>query len=163
MPSRPDIARITVLAIGLTLGLSFTPLLARVAHADAAYEARAAEVAAAETAFAQSMADRDLEAFASFVHPDAVFSGRDAPLIGRDAVVAVWSQFFEGPDAPFSWAPETIQVNSAGDMGMSTGPVYDPSGTWVASFASTWVKQDDGRWLVVFDISPRCPPPPAGD
>ena len=67
-----------------------------------------AAVKAREIAFAKTMADRDLAAFGSFVAEDAVFMG-PAPLHGRKAVVDGWKPFFEGP-APFSWAPERVEV-----------------------------------------------------
>lgn len=121
----------------------------------------AEELRLAELAFAAAFAERDLERFAGFLHPDAVFAGRDGPLQGKQAVLAVWSRYFEVPSAPFSWAPERVLVNAAGTLGSTTGPVRDPQGRHVGSFASTWQKQRDGSWLVVLDTSPSCPPVPA--
>ena len=67
-------------------------------------ETTAAEVRAREIAFAKSMADRDLAAFATFVSEEAVFLAATV-LRGRDAVIEGWKPFFDGPEAPFSWAP----------------------------------------------------------
>lgn len=109
------------------------------------------QATAAETAFAQTMADRDLEAFASFVADDAIFSPGPNTLRGKAAVVAAWSKYFEGAQAPFSWRPETVVVNDRGDLAATKGPVFDPSGKPIAEFRSTWRREADGRWRVVFD------------
>ncbi len=60
------------------------------------------QVRAAETAFARSMAERDLATFSSFFAEEAVFLGN--PLLrGREAVTAGCKRFFEGPSAPSPW------------------------------------------------------------
>ncbi len=119
-------------------------------------EALVAAVKAREIAFAKTMADRDLAAFGSFVAEDAVFMG-PAPLHGRAAVVEGWKHFYEGP-APFSWAPERVEVTSSGTLAISSGPVFDPTGNRVSTFISTWRRDKDGVWRVVLDIGcPRCP------
>jgi len=116
-------------------------------------------VRAAEQAFADAFAARDLTRFAAFIHEDAVFTGRDGPLEGREGVLAVWRRYLEPAEAPFSWAPERVLVSPDGSMGTTTGPVRDARGCWIGAFSSTWMKQPDGTWQVVFDISPSCPPP----
>lgn len=113
--------------------------------------AREAEVRAAETAFAKTMADRDAAAFASFIAPDAVFVNGTQPLRGREAIVADWAKYFEGPDAPFSWRPETVVVLPSGDLAQTKGPVFDPAGQPILEFRSTWRREPDGTWRVVFD------------
>lgn len=60
------------------------------------------EVMAAERAFARTMADRDLAAFASFVSDEAVFFTGPEPLRGKTAVVAGWARFFSAPSARFT-------------------------------------------------------------
>ena len=69
---------------------------------EAQVDGSAAEVEAREIAFAKTMADRDLDAFLSFVSPEAIFFNGNDPLRGRDAIERGWARFFEGPDAPFS-------------------------------------------------------------
>ena len=114
-------------------------------------EARAAEARAAEAAFARSMAERDIDAFARHVAEDAVFVGAVGPLRGRAAIVAHWARWFEGPSAPFSWRPEVVEVNALGDLAYSEGPVLAPDGQPIARFASTWRRTAEGAWQVVFD------------
>ncbi len=124
-------------------------LLAGSAHAQSLEELRA-EVAATENAFAQTMADRDFEAFKSFLAPDTVFWG-GGPQRGAEAVAAAWQGAFEGPDAPFSWKSETVMINDGGKIAFSTGPVSRPNGEVYAYFNSVWRKNDDGQWKVIFD------------
>ncbi len=123
--------------------------------------ALAEQVRASERAFAKSMADRSLDAFASHVAADAIFFGR-APLRGKDAVVGAWRRFFDGPDAPFSWEPELVEVLDSGTLALSSGPVRDPQGNQIGVFNSIWRLEADGAWRVVFDKgSDYCPPPGA--
>jgi ketosteroid isomerase-like protein len=108
------------------------------------------QVRAAESAFAKSMADRDLKAFESFLAEDAVFFGRGA-IRGKAAVIEAWKGFFEGKQAPFSWKPEIVEVLDSGQLALSSGPVLDPQGKHSATYNSIWRREPDGRWKVVFD------------
>lgn len=114
-------------------------------------EALTRQVFAAESAFAQSMADRDFTAFSAHVAPDAIFFGNSSVQRGKDAVLAAWRPFFDGPDAPFSWVPESVEVLESGTLAHSSGPVLDPSGNRVGTFNSIWRREADGSWRVVFD------------
>jgi ketosteroid isomerase-like protein len=135
------LARITVIAAAL--------LCARDA-ASQTREALTAEVRAAETAFARTMATRDRTAFASYVAEEAVFFGNTV-LRGRTAIAAGWARYFEGPQAPFSWAPDTVEVLDSGTLALTSGPVRDPDGKQIGTFNSIWRREPDGRWRVVFD------------
>jgi ketosteroid isomerase-like protein len=106
---------------------------------------------AAETAFAATMAARDLAAFATFIADDAVFINGGKPLRGKAAIVEHWRRFYSGPRAPFSWKPEIVEVLGSGRLGYSEGPVADPDGVVVARYASTWRLDAAGEWKVVFD------------
>lgn len=83
------------------------------------------DVRAAETAFAASMAARDLSALAGFVSTEALFFGRTL-LRGRAAVVEGWAPFFQDPQPPFSWEPETVEALDSGSLALSCGPVCPP-------------------------------------
>jgi ketosteroid isomerase-like protein len=119
-------------------------------------EELAAEVRASEIAFAQTMADRDLEAFTSHVADEAVFYGSRDILRGAEAVAEGWSRFFEGDTPPFSWEPEQVDVLDSGTLALSSGAVFDPEGRRIGTFNSVWRQDADGRWRVVFDKG--CPP-----
>jgi len=105
-----------------------------------------------ERAFAKSMADRDLAAFAKFLSAQTVFQGPKAPLRGPDAVVAAWKKFFEGPQAPFSWEPDQVLVMTDGQLALSSGPVRDPAGKLVGRFNSVWRQESPGVWRIVLDM-----------
>ncbi len=109
------------------------------------------QVIETERAFAKTMADRDFDAFKSFIAPDAVFWGGEAALRGRDVIAADWKPLFDGADAPFSWKPETVMVLDSGDLAFSTGPVSDPDGKVYAYFNSVWRKGENGQWQIIFD------------
>lgn len=114
-------------------------------------DALAREVAAAETAFARSMAERDFEAFASHIADDAIFQPGPKTLRGKPAILEAWSKYFEGPEAPFSWKPETVVVLDSGRLAQSKGPVFNAAGEPILEFRSTWRRETDGAWKVVFD------------
>ena len=113
------------------------------------------EVRQAETAFAKTMADRDHAAFASFLATETVFFGRGV-LRGKTAVADAWKGFYTEKAAPFSWAPDSVEVLDSGELGMTSGPVFDPSGKRVGTFNSVWRKEKDGKWRIIFDKG--CPP-----
>jgi ketosteroid isomerase-like protein len=120
------------------------------------------QVMAAERAFAKTMADRDHAAFADQLSDEAIFFNGEEPIRGKDAVVAAWKPFYDGPDAPFSWEPDRVEVIESGTLALSTGPVRDPSGKVIGRFNSIWRRDSSGAWRVVFDKgSPVCPPRPA--
>lgn len=111
----------------------------------------AAQVKARETAFAKTMADRDHAAFQTFVADDAIFFSRSGPIRGKAAVAADWKPMFDGPAAPFSWAPETVVVLDSGTLAHSSGPVKDKDGKVFGNYNSIWRREKDGQWRVVFD------------
>ena len=138
---------IRFLAFGLGFALGIVPQ----GSATAAPEAARDQVWAAEVAFARTMADRNAQAFAEFIADEAVFFAGTTPLHGKAKVVEGWSPFFKDKEAPFSWAPDQVEVLASGTLALSTGPVRDPSGTTVARFNSLWRLEGPNRWRVVFD------------
>jgi ketosteroid isomerase-like protein len=119
------------------------------AHPSAAELTR--QVVETERAFAKTMAERNLAAFAGFLAEDAVFFMGSQPVRGRAAVTAAWRSYYEGTEPPFSWAPQTVEVLDSGALAISTGPVRDPSGKQVATFTSIWRLEAPGIWRIVFD------------
>jgi ketosteroid isomerase-like protein len=142
---------LTLYAAVLIALLSFAPV-----HAQRGLVDPAAQVRAAETAFAKSMADRNLAAFTALLADDTVFWGGKGVLRGKAAVAADWKRFFDAPAAPFSWAPAEVEVLPSGTLGFTSGPVFDPKGNRIGTFNSVWQRQPDGAWKIVFDKG--CPP-----
>jgi ketosteroid isomerase-like protein len=150
--------RRSILLLGTALLIA--PLSASTQSADTASLQQ--QVMAAERAFAKTMADRDHAAFAALLSNEAIFFNGEEPIRGKDAVVAGWKPFYDGPDAPFSWEPDRVEVIESGTLALSTGPVRDPSGKIIGRFNSIWRREPSGAWRVVFDKgSPVCPRPPA--
>ena len=85
-----------------------TILLAAPLYSQRGGTSPADQVRAAETAFAKSMADRNLAAFTALLADDTVFFGGKGVLRGQAAVAGDWKRFFNGPTAPFSWSPAKV-------------------------------------------------------
>jgi len=117
------------------------------------------QVTDTERAFARSMAERDFEAFLSFLSDEAIFFG-ETPLRGKQQVGERWKRFYEGPNAPFSWEPQLVEVLESGTLALSSGPVYAPDGKHIADFNSIWRQEAPGVWRIVFDKgNPVCDNP----
>jgi ketosteroid isomerase-like protein len=115
------------------------------------------QVRRTETAFAKTMADRDHAAFQKFLAPDTVFMSGGQATRGAAAVAERWKRFFDGPAAPFSWAPQFVEVLDSGTLALSSGPVMDPSGKRTGTFNSVWRREADGQWKIVLDNGcPAC-------
>jgi ketosteroid isomerase-like protein len=133
-------------------------------HAQEAEQAQLSQqVADTERAFARSMAERDHEAFKSFLDEETVFFSGEAPLRGSAQVAAAWKAFYEGEQPPFSWEPKTVEVLDSGTLALSSGPVHDPEGNRIATFTSIWRLDESGQWKIIFDKGNRaCPDAGAG-
>lgn len=114
-------------------------------------EEMVAQVTAAELAFAKTMADRDFNAFLRLVAPEAVFLNGGKPLRGKAAIADFWKRFYTAPSPPFTWKPDLVEVVDSGTLAQSIGPVAAPNGKVVSRFYSTWRREPDGEWRVVFD------------
>jgi ketosteroid isomerase-like protein len=118
------------------------------------------QVIVTEKAFAQTMSDRDFAGFSSFISNEAVFFSGEKPLHGKQEVIDWWKRYYENPEAPFSWEPESVEVLDSGELALSTGPVYDPKGKLVGTFTSIWRLEAHGNWRIVFDKgNPVCDNP----
>ena len=109
------------------------------------------QVFVAERAFARSMAERDFAAFTARLSEHAIFINGPQPTRGKATVAAGWKAFFDGPQAPFSWDPDQVEVTGDGELAHSTGLVREPGGKPVGRFNSVWRQEAPGIWRVVFD------------
>ena len=138
--SRSAVAIALLLGIGIGGGRAYA----------ATNQELADQVRRSEMAFAKTMADRKIDAFGEFVSKEGLFFGGKLHR-GRDEVTAAWKKFFDGPAAPFSWEPETVEVLDSGTLALSSGPVHDPTGKLIGRFNSIWRLESDGKWRVIFD------------
>ena len=109
------------------------------------------EVRKVETAFAKAFADHDAAKFFSYVADDATFLAARVTLVGKAEIVSRWTPFFTEKVAPFTWRPERVYVNGAGNIGLSTGPVFDRDGNQAGIYSSIWEKNANGEWKILFD------------
>ncbi len=131
-------------------------LVMLVAFGSAADQARQ-EVVCAETGFSRAAEARDRDRFLSFVDPDARFvAGRVSR--GRAEIGAAWAAVLAPGGPAMRWRPAVVEVSADGRLALSRGPYRaistDSDGNRVVTwgyFNSTWRKNADGRWLVVFD------------
>jgi len=107
-------------------------------------------VRSAELAFAKAMADRDFDAFASHLSAEAIFFDGSKTRHGAAEVSAAWKPLFRDPKAPFSWAPDHVEVLASGDLALSTGPVI-VDGQVIGRFNSVWRLEAPHTWRIVFD------------
>jgi ketosteroid isomerase-like protein len=133
-------------ALALALALISTAVGAQTAAATPGDQ-----VAQTERDFARSMADRDHAGFVGFLSEQAIFFDGASVLRGKAAVAAAWKPLFEARAAPFSWAPDAVEVLADGSLAHSSGLVRDPQGRPIARFNSVWRLESGGVWRIVFD------------
>jgi len=107
-------------------------------------------VRSTEISFAQAMADRDFDAFVSHLSAEAVFFGDGKVRHGREEVAAAWKPLFNAQKAPFSWAPDHVEVLASGKLALSTGPVI-VNDRIIGRFNSIWRLEAPRTWRIVFD------------
>ncbi len=115
------------------------------------------DVRCAEIGFSQSVENKDIAAFGSFIDPDARFVGASVRR-GVADITQAWSVFFSADAPAMKWRPQVIEVLDDGKLALSRGPyrmiTKGPDGElseqW-GTFNSVWRKQDDLTWKVVFD------------
>lgn len=120
-------------------------------------EAAKQEVVCAETGFSRAAEAKDKEAFLSFVDPDARFIGVDIAR-GRAEIGEAWSGFLSENGPTIRWRPAFTEVSADGKLALSRGPYrstrVDENGevhySW-GHFISTWRRNEDGVWQVMFD------------
>jgi ketosteroid isomerase-like protein len=113
-----------------------------------------------ELSFAHSVDSHDAAAFASHIHPQAVFEAATAsPTRGRDAVVEAWAPLLEDKDVVLVWRPHFVSIGGDPNVAMSRGPVMITDNRTetkaryrINTFASVWVRKNaKSPWLVLFD------------
>lgn len=119
-----------------------------------------------ERAFARAFAERDLKAFGQFLARDAVFLSGGNRLHGKQEILDVWAPLVRSEAAPFSWAPDSIEMLASGELALSTGLVRDPAGAVTGRFVSIWRREASGNWKIIADrgeFDPAACPEPEQD
>ena len=121
--------------------------------------AASAAIMQADRDFSRAVANRDRNAFLSFLADKVTFNAGTAnERQGRDAIMMGWSDFFEKDGPSLTWAPTEAIVSAAGNEGATTGTAVLKSkaadGTMQeqrTAYVTVWRKQGDGSWKVVAD------------
>jgi len=121
-----------------------------------------------ELSFARSVEAHDASAFAAHLQAGTVFgAGTPTPVRGRQAVTDDWKDIIEGTQFVLRWHPGFVAIGSDPNIALSSGPAWtenlDPAAKQrytISKFTSTWVKDADGQWRVLFDGA-GAPPKPA--
>ena len=109
------------------------------------------QVADTERAFAKTMADRNLAAFASLLADDTVFFTSTRALRGKSAGDRLLEAVLRRSDAPFSWQPETSKCWTRATSRSRPAPCGTRQGKLVATFTSIWRLEAPGTWRIIFD------------
>lgn len=113
-----------------------------------------------ERSFAKSVEQHDATAFAEHVHAQTVFqAGSDSPLRGHATVMQEWQPIVEGK-IRLRWHPGFVSIGGESGLALSSGPAWienpeapTKSRFRVGSYVSTWIRDADGAWRVLFDRS----------
>ncbi len=124
-----------------------------------------ASLEAAERAFAQTAANRDRQAFESFLTAETVFSTPHGNLRGPEAILEQWAGF-SAPDGPvITWEPERVAALEDGSLGLSTGlfriETRDRDGQplrLTGTFFSVWRRTASGEWKILLDTGTQARP-----
>ena len=126
-----------------------------------------------ERSFAASVERHDVAAFADHVHEQAVFgAGSPVPTHGRFAIIADWKGIVDGKTFKLRWSPGVVTIGGNGSLAISRGPSWMEDlrpGTnreqrySIGAFNSTWIKDSDGQWRVLFDSGEPTHPASAED
>jgi ketosteroid isomerase-like protein len=121
-------------------------------------KAAAAAIMQADRDFNQSVASRDKKTFLSLISETAVFVG-DGPMRGHDEILKGWSPFFDPNGPTLTWEPTSAEVLVGGDVGITIGSwtrrtkaADGKTSEGRGQYVTTWQKQKDGAWKVVYDI-----------
>jgi ketosteroid isomerase-like protein len=124
-------------------------------------------VRAADSAWAQAFARKDLDGYMSFVDSAASTQQPNGPTAtGAAAIRELMGGFFSMPGLSGTWQPVTVVASRSGELAYSTGTYElswnDPSGNRVTErgkYLEVWRRQADGSWkMIVESFSSDAPP-----
>ena len=133
--------------------------------------ARECEVWNRELAFARTVEHHDAKAFSGYVYADAVFiNGALQATRGREAISREWAPLIAGDDVRLHWYPGAVHIGGKTDVALSHGVFWienlhpDAPHHWlVGQFISTWIRDRDGKWRVLYDGGDGGHPVPVSD
>lgn len=144
----------------LLFALMITGLLGACSRQAPDTRADEAAIRAADIAWSNAAAAKDLERGVSYYASDGSMLAPNAPpATGTDAIHRAWTQLFALPGFSVRWQPSKVEVSRAGDLGYSEGSyeltMNDAKGKPVTDrgkYVAVWKKQAGGAWKVAADI-----------
>jgi len=120
-----------------------------------------------EQRFAAAVASKDSKAFLSFWAEDAaIFPPGNPILVGKEKILASWSDVVSNPDVSLTWSPDKVEVSASGDLGYTYGNYRwtgrDSAGRPAVhngKYVTIWRKEKDGQWRAVVDLGTPSDPP----
>ncbi|MGD2136148.1 MAG: DUF4440 domain-containing protein [Gemmatimonadales bacterium] len=115
---------------------------------------------AADRAWAEAAASRDVERIVSYWTDDArLYNPGEPPYQGKEALREMVADGMDTPGFSITWEAEDAVVASSGDMGYTFGrntlTVPGPDGALMTihgRYVTVWHKQPDGTWRCAIDI-----------
>jgi uncharacterized protein (TIGR02246 family) len=115
-------------------------------------------VRAADKAWAEAAASKDVDRMLSFYDKDATFIGETGALItGKEGLRKLWNRLFTMSGYELKWQAAKVEVSAGGDLAYSFGPwevtvVRDGQPRKSkGAYLAVWKKQPDGNWKVLID------------
>jgi ketosteroid isomerase-like protein len=120
---------------------------------------RAAELEAADRAFAADVARRGIDAWGDWFDADGAM-WNDRPVKGHESVRASMAPVFSRDDFRIVWSPVASGLSPAGDLGYTVGRGQatwkakpgEPISPYCSIYVTIWRRQADATWRVLFDV-----------
>jgi ketosteroid isomerase-like protein len=121
----------------------------------------AQQLLAADRAWAEAAAARDVEKLVTFWSDDAVDYFPEKPAaVGRDAIIALVRSNRSDPGYSLHWQADAAVVSDSGELGYTSGRFTATFGTEdggtvtrTGHYLCIWRKQDDGQWKCILETS----------
>ena len=117
-----------------------------------------AEVKAADAAWAEAAASKDVERILDFYDEDGVFIAQDGTVIsGREGLRKAWTAFFGTPGIKLTWQARVVRGSQSQDLALSYGSWETEQGPLgqktkrSGTYVFVWRRQPDGKWKVLVD------------
>src|SRR5262245_15167289 len=140
--------------------LSILLLIIFAQYGEAQTKETAAEraVRAADKAWAEAAASKDVDRMLSFYDKDATFIAQTGGLTtGKEELRKLWDRLFTLPGYELTWQAARVEVSAGGDLAYSFGS-WEQTGLGdgqprktKGAYLAVWKQQADGSWKVLID------------
>ncbi len=103
--------------------------------------------------------ERGAEGWTSYFAENAVMVGKQADIVGKEAILKAMTPVCALPGFSFHWAPHTVLASDDESMVYTYGTYerkfWNAQGeevTQTGKYTTVWVRQSDGGYKIVHDI-----------